>query len=74
METLPEKGGKTKILTGGSSLTSIIVIISRPLPCCSTGAVVSVTKTVIRITCGCGKFKEGREILEVEHVFVEMMI
>lgn len=30
---------------------SIIVIIKRPLPCCKTGAVVSVTSTVNRITC-----------------------
>lgn len=37
-------------LTGGCSLTSIIVIMSSPFPCCSTGAVVSVTTTVRRIT------------------------
>jgi hypothetical protein len=45
------KKDSTRIHTGGCSLMSIIVIISKPLPCCKTGAVVSVTKTVNRITC-----------------------
>jgi hypothetical protein len=42
---------KFLILTGGCSLMSIIVIISKPLPCCRKGAVVSVTTTFSRITC-----------------------
>lgn len=36
---------------------SIIVIISKPLPCCKNGAVVSVTNTVNRITCYRNKIK-----------------
>lgn len=38
------------LLTGGSSLTSIMVITRMPLPCCNVGAVVSVTKTGKRTT------------------------
>lgn len=37
-------------LTGGNSLTSIMVMTSSPLPCCSVGAVVSVTTMVSRTT------------------------
>lgn len=37
-------------LTGGNSLTSMIVMTKSPLPCCSVGAVVSVTTMVSRTT------------------------